>query len=127
MTQQTVQKSAQNTAQPLIDELDTLLDRERQALVDGDLELLGQMLAQKQDLIEKLNTLDALERDHLVGVHDKVTRNQELLNSAMQGIRAVADRMAELRRVRQGLETYDQSGRKMRFETQSRPSVEKRA
>jgi len=115
------------SAQDLINELDTLLDRERQALIDGDLELLGRMLTQKQDLIEKINALDTLERERLVHVHDKVTRNQELLNSAMEGIRAVASRMADLRRVRQGLETYDQSGRKTRVETQNSPSVEKRA
>lgn len=114
-------------AQNLIDELDTLLDRERQALVDGDLDLLGRMLAQKQGLIEQINAMDALERERLTQVHDKVTRNQELLNSAMEGIRAVANRMADLRRVRNGLETYDQSGRKTRFETQGHSSVEKRA
>ena len=114
-------------AQGLIDELDTLLDRERQALVEGNLELLGRMLTQKQDLIEKINAMDTLEREHLSGVHSKVTRNQELLNSAMEGIRAVANRMADLRRVRQGLETYDKNGRKKRYETQTLSSVEKRA
>lgn len=117
----------QQAAQDLIDELDTLLDRERQALVEGDLERLGRMLGLKQGLIEKINALDTLERERLTKVHDKVTRNQELLNSAMEGIRAVANRMADLRRIRQGLETYDQTGRKTRFETQSHSSVEKRA
>lgn len=117
----------QQSAQDLIDELDTLLDRERNALVEGDLELLSRMLVQKQNLIESINALDALERERLVHVHDKVTRNQALLNSAMEGIRAVASRMADLRRVRQGLETYDQSGRKTRIEIADRPSVEKRA
>ena len=116
-----------NTGQALIDDLDTLLDQERLALIDGDLDMLGRMLIQKQELIDTINATDSLERKHLSEVHDKVTRNQELLNSAMEGIRAVASRMADLRRVRQGLETYDQSGRKTRFETQTQPSVEKRA
>lgn len=115
------------TAQDLIDKLDALLDRERQALVEGDLELLGRMLLQKQELIESINTMGAVEQGHLALVHDKATRNQELLNSAMEGIRAVANRIADLRRVRQGLETYDQTGRKTRFETQRTTSVEKRA
>lgn len=114
-------------AQTLIDELDSLLDRERQALIDGNLEQLARMLAQKQGLIENINAMDTLERDRLAHVHDKVTRNQDLLNSAMEGIRAVAERMADLRRVRHGLETYDQSGRKTRIEMQNRPNVEKRA
>ncbi len=116
-----------STAQTLINDLDTLLDQERLALIDGDLEMLGRMLAQKQELIDNINATESLEREQLKEVHDKVTRNQELLNSAMEGIRAVASRMADLRRVRQGLETYDQTGRKTRFETQTQPSVEKRA
>lgn len=116
-----------HNAQALIDELDTLLDRERQALIDGNLDMLGRMLTQKQNLIDNINALDTLEREHLEHVHEKVSRNQELLNSAMEGIRAVANRMADLRRVRQGLETYDQAGRKTRLETQTQPSVEKRA
>lgn len=118
---------AHQDAQALIDELDTLLDQERHALIDGDLDMLGRMLARKQGLISNINKMDLLERDRLVHVHEKITRNQELLNSSMEGIQAVAKRMADLRRVRQGLETYDQKGRKTRFETQSRSSVEKRA
>jgi len=114
-------------AQYLIDELDTLLDQERQALIEGDLDMLGRMLAQKQNLIGEINRMDSLERSRLAHVHDKVTRNQDLLNSAMEGIQAVAKRMADLRKVRQGLETYDHKGRKTRFETQSHSSVEKHA
>jgi flagellar biosynthesis/type III secretory pathway chaperone len=117
----------QHNPQALIDELDTLLDRERQALIDGDLDKLARMLAQKQSLIDNINSLDLLERDRLAHFHDNVTRNQELLNSAMEGIRAVAKRMADLRHVRHGLETYDQTGRKTRFEMQTKPTVEKRA
>ncbi len=117
----------QHDAQALIDDLDTLLDRERQALIDGDLEFLARILTHKQGLIDNINAMGTLERKHLAHVHDKVTRNQALLNSAMEGIRAVADRMADLRRVRHGLETYDRSGRRKRFEMQASPGVEKRA
>ena len=116
-----------DSAQDMIDELDTLLDQERGALVRGDLEQLGRLVAHKENLIGKINMLDALERSRLAHVHDKVARNQALLNSAMEGIRAVASRMAELRRVRHGLETYDRAGRKKRFGTQTHTSMEKRA
>ena len=114
-------------AQDMIDELDALLDQERLALLEGDLEQLGRLVALKGNLIGKINTLEALERSRLAHVHDKVARNQVLLNSALEGIRAVASRMSDLRRVRQGLETYDQTGRKIRIETQDMSSVEKRA
>lgn len=113
--------------QNLIDNLDDLLDRERQALVKGELEQLGRLLTQKEALITQINTLESLEQAKLADVHEKVTRNQLLLNSAMEGIHAVANRMAELRRVRRGLETYDEKGRKTRFGTQIDSSVEKRA
>ncbi|GAB5436083.1 flagellar biosynthesis protein FlgN [Falsiruegeria mediterranea] len=115
------------TPTELIVALDELLDLERAALVDGELERLGVLLPQKEKLIERINTLDSVEREALAGVQSKVSRNQSLLNSAMEGIQAVANRMAELRRVRRGLETYDESGRKMQHNTQVSKQLEKRA
>ncbi|MBO9450559.1 flagellar export chaperone FlgN [Tropicibacter sp. R16_0] len=115
------------TPTELIAALDELLDLERAALVDGELERLGVLLPQKEKLIERINTLDSVEREALAGVQSKVSRNQSLLNSAMEGIQAVANRMAELRRVRRGLETYDESGRKMQHNTQVSKKLEKRA
>lgn len=113
--------------QDLIDDLDDLLDQERKALVTGDLDKIRRLLSHKEILIDKINTLDAFEQASLAAINAKVTRNQVLLNSAMEGIRAVANRMADLRKVRRGLETYDQKGRKTRFGTHTDSSVEKRA
>lgn len=115
------------TTQAAIDELDQLLDRERQALLVGDLDQIARILLLKEALIDRINALEAPERDHLNGVQAKFTRNQMLLNGAMDGIRAVADRMADLRRVRQSLETYDGNGRKTRHSTRTQGSVERRA
>ena len=50
-----------------------------------------------------------------------------LLDTALEGIRAVADRVSALRRVRDTLETYDQTGRKTTFESMHKGRVEKRA
>ncbi len=115
------------TPTELVASLDELLDLERAALIDGELERLGALLPEKEKLIERINKLDSIEREALVGVQVKVTRNQSLLNSAMEGIQAVANRMAELRRVRKGLETYDESGRRMKHSTQLSKKLEKRA
>ena len=57
---------------------------------------------------------------------EKLLRNQALLANAMQGIRAVETRLAELRRLRAGLETYDRDGRRSRVPAQRSPRVEKR-
>lgn len=116
-----------DTSQTLIDALDRLLDRERQALLDGDLEKIGQLMPAKEDLVQQLNDLQAHQTDDLAEVHEKVTRNQALLGSALDGIRAVSNRMADLRRVRSGLEIYDRSGQKTKFATSVPASVEKRA
>lgn len=115
------------TAQAMIEELDQLLDRERHALLAGDLDQIARILSLKETLIDRINTLEALERDDLSGVQMKLSRNQTLLNGAMDGIRAVADRMADLRRVRQGLDTYDGHGRKTRHSTRTQGSIERRA
>ncbi|AAV96686.1 flagellar protein FlgN [Ruegeria pomeroyi] len=111
----------------LITSLDELLELERGALVRGELDQLGRMTDEKERLVERINAAPELRRDQLSPLHQKVTRNQALLNSALEGIRAVANRMSELRRVRQGLETYDSAGQKHRFATPAKTRLEKRA
>jgi flagellar biosynthesis/type III secretory pathway chaperone len=113
--------------QKLIDELDQILDRERTALMEGDLGKLEGLLAKKEKVIGKLNSVSELERESLAQVQTKLSRNQQLLDSAMDGIRSVAARMAELRRIRKGLDVYDQAGRRNRYGTRSGAKLEKRA
>ena len=113
--------------QSLIDELDELLDSEKKALVQGDMDQVGRLMSQKEYLVENLNAQEDLDRKNLTKLHQKVMRNQTLLDSALEGIRAVATRMSELRRVRSGLETYDEQGRKRHFGDQGSTKVEKRA
>ena len=113
--------------QTYIDELDRILDEERAALIEGDLTKLEKILARKEDAIDQLNTISDLERDTLAKVQTKVMRNQDMLESAMEGIRSIAARMAELRRVRKGLDVYDSTGRKTRYGTRLDQKLEKRA
>jgi flagellar biosynthesis/type III secretory pathway chaperone len=116
-----------NNPQELIDDLDEILNLERTALLEGDLEKLSDLVARKEDLIGALNAIGDLEKETLSQVQEKVTRNQALLTSAMEGIRAVSARMAELRRVRKGLDVYTQAGRKARYGTHGSSKLEKRA
>ena len=114
-------------AQNLIDRLDDLLEQERAALLDGNLEALGALLENKERLIDALNALTETERPEMGAVEAKVLRNQALLDGALQGIRHVAARMAALRRVRRSLETYDASGTRSTIEGEADHSVERRA
>ena len=117
----------QRNLQQIIEELDQLLDNEREALLTGQLQKIHELMEAKNELIDQLRAAESLERSQLATVKSKFSRNQTLLESAMEGIRAVADRLADLRRVRQGLETYDQAGRKKVIVTTTNSNVEKRA
>jgi len=111
----------------LIKSLEEVLDLERTALVDGDLDRLNHMAPEKEKLIGAINELRVFDSDELIRIQKKVERNQALLNSAAEGIRAVASRMAELRRVRQEFSTYGADGQRNGFAVRSHAKLEKRA
>lgn len=104
--------------------LHALLDEERELLLAGDLNALPDLLKRKQGLIEDLG--DPVEAD-LTDLHGKLTRNHALLSSAMDGIRKVSDRLGELRKIRQSLETYDKQGQRQFLGSQATGRMEKRA
>ncbi len=112
-----------------IESLFTLLEQERQALIEGKLDQLQDLGAQKEALVDQITAQIPPESDRarLQALQHQISRNQHLLTSALDSIRAVADRMADLRRVRQGLDTYDQRGRKAHHGTQRAQTLEKRA
>lgn len=113
--------------QDTINALDDLLDAERRALLDGDLDEISRLMKHKEALIEALNTQEATDRAELDSLNSKVERNQELLNSALDGIRTVARRLAAMRRIRGSLDTYDAHGNKNAIDLRNNGSVEKRA
>ena len=111
----------------LFDALDDLLEDERAALLAGDLEKVGRLFETKEGLIEELSGLEQFEAQTLYELQGKMKRNQALLDSALEGIRAVAGRLAAFRRVRSTLDTYDSSGTKRSIEIEKDGAVEKRA
>lgn len=110
-----------------VDALSDLLDAERAALLAGDLDKLTGMLGSKEALIEAMNETAQRDLDSLQMLDTKVKRNQLLLDGAMEGIRNVAKRMAELRQIRMSLETYGADGKKRSIDVSDDASVEKRA
>ncbi len=115
------------TAQDIINRLDELLELERAALLKGNLEEIPILLGEKESLIDALNAQAPEQQNNLQDLQVKVERNQALLDSALQGIRKVAARMAAFRRIRRSLETYDESGRKHTIQGEVEHRVEKRA
>ncbi|MDQ2090548.1 flagellar biosynthesis protein FlgN [Marimonas arenosa] len=113
--------------QHTIEALDGLLDRERAALLEGDLDLLVGQLDEKKALIDTLNNHGDAGGESLAALQRKVLRNQALLDSALDGIRSVARRMSALHRIRRSLDTYDEAGRKTTIEGVTAGHMEKRA
>ena len=107
-----------------LEALADLLERERNALISGDLDGLARLADEKERLIEDATDLNA---SGLQALREKASRNQELLNSALEGIRSVASRLDALREARDTLNTYDRSGQRQRIDTLRRPRVERRA
>lgn len=85
------------------------------------------MAPEKEKLIGAINELQVFDSAELIRLQEKVERNQALLNSAAEGIRAVASRMAELRRVRQEFSTYGADGQRNGFAVRRNSKLEKRA
>lgn len=115
------------TTEQTMSALDALLERERAALIQGDLDLLVGQFDEKKALIDRLNQTGATEAGALDQLQAKAARNQALLDSALQGIRSVATRMNTLHRIRQSLDTYDQSGQRQTIEGECVRKMEKRA
>ena len=110
-----------------VNALDDLLDQERAALLAGDLDKIARTLDLKQDLINCLNTKDVPDPSRLSALNAKVVRNQSLLNSALDGVRAVTRRLATMHRIRSSLDIYDAQGNKNEIALTPARSVEKRA
>ncbi|MEI4233382.1 flagellar protein FlgN [Roseovarius sp. D22-M7] len=115
-----------DTEDRIIARLDTLLDEERAALLDGDLGRIGAGVDEKERLIDALNAVQDRQND-LAALQAKVVRNQGLLDGALQGIRSVAARMASYRQIRRSMETYDSRGRKHTIPGEVARTVQKRA
>ncbi len=113
------------STQAIIQQIEDLLERERDALLSGDLEAIGEFANEKDGLIDSLNKFK--DRADLGVLQEQVRRNQALLDGALEGIRKVSARISEFRKVRKTLETYDAGGRKRTINGEVAHQVEKRA
>ena len=116
-----------NNIQDTVDSLNDLLYEERVALLDGNLDLIGGMLNRKETLIDSLNDLAKPDTKEISDINTKVVRNQLLLESALEGIKSVADRLTSMRQVKNSLDAYDARGRRNKIDMLSKGVVEKRA
>ncbi len=117
----------EDSFEAIADELDTLLEAERSALLSGDLDRIGRLLSRKESLVDGFSALRDIDKKRLNVLAAKLKRNQELLDQALGGIRSVANRLSALKRVRKSLDTYDARGAKQSVDLGRKVSFEKRA
>lgn len=95
----------------VIDALDDLLDRERGAILRGELETLTRLAPEKERLMQRLpaepGDVARVER-----LRQKAGRNQELLAAVAGGIRRAVQRLEALSAPATGLSTYGHDGAK---------------
>lgn len=111
----------------IFEALDALLQREKRALLEGAFDDLVEIGEEKTRLLDALETISPIERAPLETLQEAAGRNQSLLESALAGIRDVAERMTLLRQVRDSLQTYDAYGHKSDVYLATSGKLEKRA
>lgn len=105
--------------------LSDLLEVERQALLGGDYAALSEIAERKAPLMEAFAAARP-GRDALDRIGAKLRRNQALLQAAMGGLRAAAERMKAVEEVQGGLSTYDCQGQKSDLAGPA-PAIERKA
>ena len=97
------------TANATVHVLTTLLDEERQALRDGDLIRVQNMIPEKERLLTYITQL-RLPVTTLQLLQDAVERNARLMEATARGIRAALQRIKTLRNGPAPLQTYGPAG-----------------
>ncbi len=109
----------------LSDTIEDLLERERQAVLAGNLEGLTRLVAEKRRLMTLL-ARRSIPPGKLARLREAARRNQALLEASAHGIRSAAAHVSRLREEKMPLRTYDSSGAS-RDILQRRSTMEKRA
>lgn len=115
------------TTPEVVGTLSELLEEERAALLKGDVDRLTRLADRKEALISQVDGLSDLPQAILTPLQDKLRRNHTLISHALDGIRAAANRVEDMRKARESLQTYDQHGTLRELAANGKRAVEKRA
>ncbi len=109
----------------LVDIVEDLLDRERQAVLDGNLDGLTRLIPEKIRLMERMaqirQPIGKIDR-----LKNKALQNKRLLEAVARGIESVSAHVTGLKTDKPPLRTYDATGASKEI-LQHRSTLEKRA
>ena len=110
----------------LAERLDSLLESEREALLQGDLERIGQIMEEKQALVDSLDDSEETAR-LLLPMRDRIRRNNTLFDQALSGLRMAVARLGALHGISKAVHAYDASGQRFSISQPIENKLEKRA
>ncbi|MCB2135388.1 MAG: hypothetical protein KDE08_05505 [Rhodobacteraceae bacterium] len=94
----------------VLDAFERLLGDERQALREGALARLGELVRRKSDLLATISVA-SVDLRRLQSLQGSAERNRVVLAAALKGIRAAETRMSMIRSADKALSVYDSRGR----------------
>ncbi|MHA6327109.1 flagellar biosynthesis protein FlgN [Roseivivax sp. CAU 1753] len=110
----------------VIEQLDSLLDTEREALLTGNFAKIEELLHEKEELLNAWEKVDP-SNESGTPVIGKLRRNLRLYDEALAGLRAVAEKIGASTRGRSDLRFYNQDGQASDLSTSHPKGLEKRA
>ncbi len=103
-----------------------LLEEEREALLHGHLERVGEMIERKEALISEISEAQVAP-DGLPRLQEAMARNHVLFEQALAGLRSAIGRVGALQSLRRSMVTYSASGRREDIAAPVRNRLERRA
>lgn len=97
-----------------VDSMEDLLDREREAILEGRFDLLDRLIGQKERQLKALKPKE-IDETSMARLRKQSERNAHLLDAMRQGIEAVQERLAALQGPGAALETYGSDGQRKTF------------
>ncbi len=91
-----------------VDQLARLLEIEHQALLKGDFDTVGELVAEKESLSRQFDEANAAELKFLSLA---LARNSTLFAAAHEGVTSVVTALRQQRAARTTLSSYDSSGK----------------
>ncbi len=108
-----------------ITDLNTLFEKERDAIFDGSFKDLQVISTRKNQMIKQVPALQ-FSQEVIFDLMTKAKQNQDLLAAVVRGVRMVNNRINAVRHNSGGLESYDKSGNRVSL-TETGQALEWRA
>ncbi len=109
----------------LVTRIETILQAERAALRAGSFDALEKIAPIKASIVPHLMS-GKLATGHLTRLRHIAARNEAMLAASMEGVRAAATRLAQIREALEPLNTYSQDGERQKL-GRGKAKVERRA